>query len=102
MKALKGIGAGIVILRRFTVLQLNHFKLPAAWADMCGVSEILTITDSATKVTSCEVAEGQSAQQTARVLRDRWLPYYSTPETQIVSMGLENLTVTSYRRKSDF
>ena len=83
VRALKGIGTGIMALRRFTVLQLDHFKLPGAWAEMCGVNEILTITDSATRITSYEVVEGQSAQQTARVLYDRWIPYYGTPEALI-------------------
>ena len=30
VRALKGIGTGIMALRRFTVLQLDHFKLPVA------------------------------------------------------------------------
>ena len=83
VRALKGIGTGIMALRRCTVLQLDHFKLPGTWGEMCGVDEILTITDSATRVTSYEVVEGQSAQQTARVLYDRWIPYYGTPEALI-------------------
>ena len=59
VRALKGIGTGIMALRRFTALQLDHFKLPVAWAEMCGVNEILTITDSATRITSYEVVEGR-------------------------------------------
>ena len=58
MKALKGIGTGIMALRRFTVLQLDHFKLPVAWTEMRGVHEILTITDSATRITPYEVVGG--------------------------------------------
>ena len=50
---------------------------------MCGVHEILIITDTATRVTSYEVVGGQSAQQTARVLYDRWIPYYGTPEAMV-------------------
>ena len=46
--------------------------------------EILTMTDMATRATSYEVAESQRAIETARIIHDRWIPYYTTPD-EIVS-----------------
>jgi hypothetical protein len=79
VRTIKGVGVGIAAMRRFAAIQIDHFVLPKEWADMCGVSIILTITDTASRVTSYEVAMNQTAQEIARTLHDRWFPYYSTP-----------------------
>ena len=65
VRTIKGVGVGIAAMRRFTTIQIDHFVLPKEWADMCGVPVILTITDTATRVTSYEVAMNQTAQETA-------------------------------------
>ena len=65
------------------MLQTGHYILKANWQATCGVHEILTIVDVATGVTigvtSFEVARSQTAKETARIIHDRWFPYYSTP-----------------------
>ena len=79
VKAIKGVGKGIWSLHRFTVLQIDHYILNKEWQRACGVKEILTIVDVATGITSFEVVRSQTAKETARVIHDRWFPYYSTP-----------------------
>ena len=79
VKAIKGVGKGIWSLHRFTVLQIDHYILDKEWQRACGVKEILTIVDVATGITSFEVVRSQTAKETARVIHDRWFPYYSTP-----------------------
>ena len=79
IKAIKGVGRGIWSLHRFTVLQIDHYVLNKEWQAACGVKEILTIVDVATGITSFEVVRSQEAKETARVIHDRWFPYYSTP-----------------------
>ena len=69
----------LVVSHRFTVLQIDHYILNKEWQQACGVKEILTIVDVATGITSFEVVRSQSAKETARVIHDRWFPYYSTP-----------------------
>ena len=79
VKAITGVGRGIWSLHRFTVLQIDHYILDKEWQTACGVKEILTIVDVATGITSFEVVRNQTAKETARVIHDRWFPYYSTP-----------------------
>ena len=79
IKAIKGVGRGIWSLHRFTVIQIDHYVLNKEWQAACGVKEILTIVDVATGITSFEVVRSQEAKETARVIHDRWFPYYSTP-----------------------
>ena len=73
------VGHGILSLRRLMSIQIDHYVLCKEWADACGVPVILTITDEATRITSYETAMSQTAIETARIIHDRWIPYYSTP-----------------------
>lgn len=84
MKAQQKAGTGIISIQRFVCMQMDHFVMKAEWQKACGVHEILTLTDMATRVTSYEVAESQKAVETARIIHDRWIPYYTTPD-EIVS-----------------
>ena len=84
IKAQQKIGTGIISIQRFVCMQIDHFVLKAEWQRACGVHEILTMTDMATRATSYEVAESQRAIETARIIHDRWIPYYTTPD-EIVS-----------------
>ena len=86
IKAQKKIGTGIISIQRFVCMQIDHFVLKAEWQRACGVHDILTLTDMATRITSYEVAESQRAIETARIIHDRWIPYYTTPD-EIVSDG---------------
>jgi hypothetical protein len=100
VRTIKGVGVGIAAMRRFAAIQIDHFVLPKEWADMCGATVILTITDTATRVTSYEVAMNQTAQETARILHDRWFPYYSTP-TLLISdphPGFASEVMEEYRK----
>ena len=84
MKAQQKIGTGIISIQRFVCMQIDHFVLKAEWQRACGVHDILTLTDMATRITSYEVAGSQRAIETARIIHDRWIPYYTTPD-EIVS-----------------
>ena len=73
------VGHDILSLRRLLSIQIDHYVLCKEWALVCGVPVIPTITDEAARITPYETTMSQTAIETARMIRDRWIPYYSTP-----------------------
>ena len=70
----------MVSKQKMKALQMDHYIVPKERADICGVTLILTITDVATRITSYEIVDDQTALTTAKTLYKRWFPYYGIPD----------------------
>jgi site-specific DNA-cytosine methylase len=76
-------GAGIVSAQRLKVIQMDHYLLTTEQKEACGVELVLTITCTATQITSYEMVTHQTALSTAKTLWMRWIPFYGVPDMVI-------------------
>ncbi len=72
-------GVGIDTMRRMEVMQMDHLVLTDEEAVLAGCIGSLQLIDVATRLGVFCAAESQSAEETARLIMQFWVPYYGVP-----------------------
>jgi hypothetical protein len=73
-------GVGVDSMRRTAVLQMDHLVLTDEEAVMAESIGALQMVDVASRFGVSAAADSQSAEETARLIFEYWVPYFGVPE----------------------